>query len=321
MQVLYDTENVPPVQRFDYYQAGSARELAPVSVHGRAPGRLRAAMSIAEVDDIRLEHVTWSADAQLVTRRTERLIRAQDPECYRLVLCASGVMIGNQAGNQVVLRTHDMTLFDLSRPCDATHGTDRGPLQTMMLSIPRAQVDVPHAMVRSLTGTAIPRALPDRSLVVQFLISLIQPAAPAPDPNLADVLRESVTDLIRTRLGLSNGIGPHTRQTLWMRHLNNLIWQRHCDPDFDVHHLARAANISTRSLHLLCQRSGHTPMQLIKQARLQECHRDLEDPALATTSIGDIRVTHGYTRADQFARDFRQQFGVSPSQLRNPTPR
>ena len=321
MQVLYDTEDVPPAERFDYYQAGSARELAPASVHGRAPVRLRAAMSVAEVDDIRLEHVTWSADAQLVTRRTERLIRAQDPECYRIFLCANGVMIGDQAGNRVVLRTHDMTLFDLSRPCDATHGTDRGLLQAVMLSIPRAQVQVPHAMVRSLAGTLIPRALPDRSLVAQFLIGLIHPAAPAPDPDLADVLRESVTDLIRTRLGLSNGISPHTRQTLWMRHLNNLIWQGHRDPDFDVHHLATAANISTRFLQSLCHHSGHTPTQLVKQVRLQECHRDLRDPALVTKPLGHIRATHGYTRADQFARDFRQQFGLSASQIRNQTPR
>jgi AraC-like DNA-binding protein len=321
MQVLYDTEDVSPVERFDYYQAGSARELAPVSVHGRVPGRLRAAMSIAEVGDIRLEHVTWSANTQLVTRRTERLIRAQDPECYRIFLCANGVMIGDQADNRVVLRTHDMTLFDLSRPCAATHGTDRGLLQAVMLSIPRAQVQVPHTLVRSLAGTLIPRSLPDRSLVAQFLMGLITPAAPTPDPDLADVLRDSVTDLIRTRLGLSTGINPRTRQALWMRHLNNLIRQGHCHPDFGVRHLARAAHISTRTLHSLCRRSGHTPTQLIKQVRLQECHRDLRDPALATKPVGHIRAAHGYPRADQFARDFRQQFGLAPSQIRHHTPR
>jgi AraC-like DNA-binding protein len=152
-----------------------------------------------------------------------------------------------------------------------------------MLSIPRAHVQVPHALVRPLTGTLIPRSLPDRSLVAQFLIGLITPAAPAPDPDLADVLRDSVTDLIRTRLGLSTGINP-------------------------------------RTLHSLCRRGGCTATQLIKQVRLQECHRDLRDPALATKPVGHIRAAHGYPRADQFARDFRQQFGLSPSQTRHHTP-
>ena len=56
-------------------------ELAPVSVHGRAPGRLLAAMSVARIGDVEVEDVTWSADSAVATLRTERLIRARDPEC------------------------------------------------------------------------------------------------------------------------------------------------------------------------------------------------------------------------------------------------
>jgi AraC-like DNA-binding protein len=104
-----------------------------------------------------------------------------------------------------------------------------------------------------------------------------------------------------------------------MRHLHNLIRQHHRDPNFSTGKLASAANISTRFLHSLCHQSGHTPTQLIKQVRLEECHRDLRDTALGTKSIKDVRAAHGYARADQFARDFRQQFGVSPSQVRNQT--
>lgn len=68
--MLYDTRSVHPLDRYDYYQAASATELAPVAVDGRAPGRLLAVMSTARIGDLELEHVTWSADAQLVTRRT-----------------------------------------------------------------------------------------------------------------------------------------------------------------------------------------------------------------------------------------------------------
>jgi AraC-like DNA-binding protein len=37
---------------------------------------------------------------------------------------------------------------------------------------------------------------------------------------------------------------------------------------------------------------------------------------MADTPIKDIIAAHGYLRPDQFARDFRQQFGISASQLR-----
>jgi AraC-like DNA-binding protein len=34
------------------------------------------------------------------------------------------------------------------------------------------------------------------------------------------------------------------------------------------------------------------------------------------TPIKDIISGHGYRRSDQFARDFKQLFGVSPTQVR-----
>ena len=57
-------------------------------------------------------------------------------------------------------------------------------------------------------------------------------------------------------------------------------------------------------------------MHLLKQLRLQECHRNLQDPARARTPIKDIIAKHGYLRPDQFARDFKQLFGVSATQVR-----
>ena len=316
MQMLYDTRSVHPLDRYDYYQAASVTELAPVAVNGRPPGRLLAVMSTAKIGDLELEHVTLSADTQLVCRRTQHLIQAHDPECYRVFLSASGVMIGEQEGRPVPIRANDMALFDLSSPCDSTHGTEPTRMRAIMLSVPRSQVPVPHADVRPLTSTHVPKALPGRNLIAQFLLGLDPAALPAPDPTLEDVLRESVTGLIRVWLGQPSGISPHTRQALWIAHLSNLIRRRLADPGLNVEQLARAANLSPRSLHLLFHDSGLTPMRLVKQLRLRECHRSLLDPAMADTPIKNLIATHGYLRPDQFARDFRQQFGVSASQVR-----
>jgi hypothetical protein len=83
MRVLYDTRTVHPLDRYDYYRAGAGAELAPVTVDGRSPGRLLAAMSVARIGDFEIEAVTWAADSEVVARRTHRLIRSCDPECYR----------------------------------------------------------------------------------------------------------------------------------------------------------------------------------------------------------------------------------------------
>jgi AraC-like DNA-binding protein len=57
-------------------------------------------------------------------------------------------------------------------------------------------------------------------------------------------------------------------------------------------------------------------MQLLKQLRLQQARHRFQDPALARTPIKDIMSAVGYARADQFARDFRQVFGVSATEVR-----
>ena len=57
-------------------------------------------------------------------------------------------------------------------------------------------------------------------------------------------------------------------------------------------------------------------MQLLKRLRLEEACRRLQDPALVGTPVKDIMAEVGYVRADQFARDFRQQFGFPASEAR-----
>jgi hypothetical protein len=61
MHTLYDTRTVHPLDRYEYYRAGAAAELAPVSVHGRSPGQILAVMSVARIGEFEIEVVTWVA--------------------------------------------------------------------------------------------------------------------------------------------------------------------------------------------------------------------------------------------------------------------
>jgi AraC-like DNA-binding protein len=315
MYTLYDTRTVHPLDRYEYFWAGAATELAPVSVHGRSPGQLLAAMSVAQIGDFAIEAYTWAADREVVTRRTDRLIRARDTECYRIVLAVTPGIRIEQAGHQVDFRVRDIVLYDTSRPLKAMHPTGPTPMRLIMLTLPRALVPIDHATVRPLVGAVIPRSLPGRGLVAQFLIGLTEPAA-TDDSGLAEILRECVVGLIRQRLGEPTGITPHTRRLLQQARINGIIRRHLNNPALDPDGIARAANISPRYLFTIFQDTDLTPMQLLKQLRLQQARRKLEDPAQASTPIKDIMSAVGYVRADQFARDFRQLFGVSASEIR-----
>src|SRR5262249_54411470 len=160
---------VHPLDRYEYCRVAVASELAPVSIHGRSPGHLLGVMAVAEMGDFALEVATWAADSEVAARRTERLIRACDPECYRI---ESGLTPGvrmEQADHRVEFRARDIALYDVSRPWKTTHTIGRAPMGVVMLTFPRALVPIDRAMVRPLVGTVMPRNLPGRSLVAQFL--------------------------------------------------------------------------------------------------------------------------------------------------------
>jgi AraC-like DNA-binding protein len=315
MRTLYDTRTVHPLERYEHYRAGAAAELAPVSVHGRSPGRMLAVMSVVRFGDLEIEVVTWAADCEVVAQRTERLIRACDPECYRILLSVTPGLRMEQADHRIDFRARDIALCDVSRPWATTHPTGPTPMRVVMLTFPRALVPIDRATVRPLVGTLTPRSLPGRSLIAQFLIGLTEPAA-MDTPGLADLLRECAVGLIRQRLGQPTGITPHTRRLLQQTRINGIVRRHLGNPALDPDGIAQAANISPRYLYAIFQDTDLTPMQLLKRLRLHEARRRLQDPALASTSIKDVMSAVGYVRTDQFARDFRQLFGVSPRQVR-----
>jgi AraC-like DNA-binding protein len=315
MDTLYDTRTVHPLDRYEYYRAAAASELVPVSIHGRPSSNLLAMMSGTTIGDFTLEVITWAADGEAERQRTERLIRRGDPESYRIFLSATPGVRTEQADHRVELGARDIALYDLSRPSKTTHPTTPTQMRVVMLTFPRALVPIDHATVRPLIGTATPRSLPGRSLIAQFLIGLTEPAA-TDDPGLADVLHECAVGLIRQRLDKPTGITPHTRRLLHQARINGIIRRHLANPALDPSEIARQAHISPRYLHTIFQDADLTPMQLIKQLRLQQAHHRLQDPAIARTPIKDIMSAVGYARADQFARDFRQIFGVSATEVR-----
>jgi AraC-like DNA-binding protein len=315
MHVLYDTRTVHPLDRYEYARAGAASELAQVAIRGRAPGALLAVMSVARVGDFAVEDVTWGADSQIVAHRTESLIRACDPECYRLFLSVNGGVRMEQEGRRASFDARDIALYDLSRPWQTWHATGPAPMRVVMLTFPRAVVPITHTAVAPLVGTVMPRSLPGHSLITRFLIGLLDSTAQG-DDGTADVLRECIVGLIRQRLGLPNGLTPPTRRLLHVACVRDVIRRHLHDPALDPAGIAQAANISPRYLHKLFEGTELTPMQLLKRLRLEGCHRSLRDLALVATPVRDIISAHGYLRPDQFARDFKQLFGVSATQVR-----
>ncbi|WP_269901070.1 AraC family transcriptional regulator [Paenalcaligenes faecalis] len=78
--------------------------------------------------------------------------------------------------------------------------------------------------------------------------------------------------------------------------------------------IAAAVGISTRSLYAsFKQFVGLSPMQYVKQQRLEQAHQQLLDADPQQHTVTQIALLAGFTHLGQFAVDYQRQYGVRPS--------
>lgn len=85
------------------------------------------------------------------------------------------------------------------------------------------------------------------------------------------------------------------------------------EPDFDVTALAEAMNMSrstlTRKLKVI---TGRTPLDFIRNIKMQHAHRLLEDK---DRSVTEVAATLGYFNRKYFTTCFKEEFGITPSEF------
>lgn len=107
--------------------------------------------------------------------------------------------------------------------------------------------------------------------------------------------------------------GPFGRQKLQRIRLQNFIESRLDDPDLSVDRIARACNMSVRSVHRAFAMDEHGSVsRYIWMRRLCQCAADLRDPRQANRPITEICYSWGFNSTSHFCRLFKEQFGVTP---------
>jgi transcriptional regulator GlxA family with amidase domain len=88
----------------------------------------------------------------------------------------------------------------------------------------------------------------------------------------------------------------------------------HADHPFTPAALARVAGCSVRSLQEGFRRHiGLSPLQYLRQVRLEHARHDLVSADADDTTVTDIACHWGFTHLGRFAGTYRTKYGRSPS--------
>ena len=88
------------------------------------------------------------------------------------------------------------------------------------------------------------------------------------------------------------------------------------DPELSPARLASRLRMSRRHLRAIFAMSNETVSAYILRRRLEECARELADPARGRASITEIAFGWGFNSAPHFTRTFRDRFGIPPREYR-----
>lgn len=88
------------------------------------------------------------------------------------------------------------------------------------------------------------------------------------------------------------------------------------DVDLSPDTVARALNVSTRTLHRSLEADGTSAGGWIRLRRLERCRADLVDPALSAEPVSAIGARWGLCDAAHLSRSFKEAFGLSPRAYR-----
>jgi len=172
---------------------------------------------------------------------------------------------------------------------------------------PCDRLRLPPAAVEQVLVTPVSSAQSTGSLVAPFLRRLVanleQPGEPV-DCRLAD----NVLDLVATLFGERTGVlptDPATVRRSLLLTVHGWIEAHLADPDLGPSTIARANHISVRYLHRLFHDQGTSVARWVRERRLANCRRDLEDPALAQRGVQAIARRWGFEDPAHFSKIFK----------------
>jgi AraC-like DNA-binding protein len=239
-----------------------------------------------------------------------------DADLCKVDVVVQGEVVLEQDGRQARLHAGDFAFVDLSRPA---HWTNGWSTRVVAIAFPRQLLPLRADDVAGLTAVGLPG---DDGLGAVFSSTARQLARqvdhldPAGGARVGTAALDLLTVALAGRLGRKGEVPPDVGQRALLPRVRAFIEGRLADSELTPAAVARAHNVSLRSLYKLFEGEQTSVAGLIRERRLERCRRDLLDPSLAARPVSAIATRWGLTNAAHFSRAFRTAYGVSPVEYR-----
>ncbi|MGJ7495259.1 helix-turn-helix domain-containing protein [Variovorax sp. RT4R15] len=307
------TELAPARERLRYWESYTASELVGLRCSTFAPEGLNARQRNFDLGALRLADIVGN---EHVIERTMPIVRRHPKDSLFACLLLEGEAFFYQSGRCTLVHRGDLIIYSTDKPY--LYGFTQ-PMRQLMIDVKA------DALFESSGGIALPSSLLKidgnlraGQMLMQPLRDRILGFMESPLADVATSLNEEIRARLRVLLQPSAHETPrsHDVNTLRLLRAERFIAEHLADGELDAEAVANHMAMSLRNLNRVFTEHDCSVTQWIWQERLALAHRQLADTAHASKSIGDIALGCGFSTQAHFAREFKQRYGITPTQHR-----
>jgi AraC-like DNA-binding protein len=191
------------------------------------------------------------------------------------------------------------------------------PTHILMLTVPKESLQLSPKQAALATCRKIERKPGLVNIMASFLASMSTESLQLDSRSLIEVTRATnllLSSMLRENLGDDPG-RVHAAAEL-IAAVRQFIGSNISNPDLSPAVIADAFHISLRKLYRAFEEADVSIGREIRTQRLNQCAKDLRNPALREEKVSTIAARSGIDDAAKFSRQFKSQFGMSPREYR-----
>ncbi|MBT2186505.1 helix-turn-helix domain-containing protein [Sphingobium nicotianae] len=266
------------------------------------------AITIAQLGSVAMIRLDLAAGT--IQRTAEQIGYVAEPT-YAFLLQVSGTASFSHYGQDSVLAPGDFTLCNNAVPY--VYASD-GPADLLMIRAGAGTIREHLPSPEQFCGRHLRADEGLSESAAQLCLGVCEQLASGLPEAVHNRVARNLLDAIATAFAISfDGLitasavltGRHARVRLFIE--ENLR-----DPDLSPGLIATRLKLSSRYLRMIFASGDETASAYVLRRRLEECARQMADPASAHLTITDIAFGWGFNSAPHFARSFRERFGQAP---------
>jgi len=311
MATLLSTNGVRRTERFGYWREAICDSYVLLDCHSDYPEQFDGEILLNRMSRLSTSFVSGSK--QLVQRRRRDISRSSE-ESFLISLQLTNDGVIRQCGREAHLQPGDFTLYS---------STDRYSLdlpdgfRQLVVQIPRDELLGRLPKADLLTGISISGKSPIGSVINDSVLRLVSTIDQSGD-TVQQGIQDTIVDLFITGLASleeSKYELSKPEQQILLR-ADAIIRSNLHNPEFDRHSLAATMEMSVRRLSEIYQNDKRSISSTIRDMRLSRIAIDLRDSRYSRQTINDIAFRWGIGNQQRLIRNFKAQFGTTPSEFR-----